>query len=331
MDEHMDENQRIASGSTSTSANTKTSSGNGINSMMPEESEGTMCGCTQPMIEVLEVEQVLAAEMKQKILEFDMFVPRRKPDIRQVVDVYVKEVEIDSVDVIPNRAVIRGDLEVKVMYVANLPNEPVHAFEKKHIKFIRDIEVDGADPDMNATADCSVEYVDYDFDECDPRKVHITIVLKFWTRVTTTTEMEAMTMGPPEQPFPYPAVGIANENVAASEFSEEQVSYNQMMYGPQPAVPPMTPQPVVPESVTVMETVPPTAGTDMSISGKTGTLTGNGVNVRTGPGTDYPSVSKISKGSVVTIKEQAFGWYKVVLPDGNTTGWIASWFVSLNK
>ncbi|MDF2564748.1 MAG: hypothetical protein K0Q53_1143 [Massilibacillus sp.] len=327
MDEHMDDNQRIASGSTSNSASTKSSSGTGMSSMMPEEPADMMCGCPQPMMEVLDVEQVLSAEMRQKILEFDMLVPRKKPDIRQVVDVYVKDVEIDSVDVILNRVVIRGDLEVKVMYVANLPNEPVHAFEKKHIKFIRDIEVDGADPDMKATADSSVEYVDYDFNECDPRKVHITIVLKFWTRVTTTTEMEVTTMGPPELPFPYPATGFADNKVAASEFNEEQVSFNQMTYGMMPPGVPIA----MPESVTVMETVPPTAGTDMSISGKTGTLTGNGVNVRTGPGTDYPSVSKISKGSVVTIKEQAFGWYKVVLPDGNTTGWIASWFVSLNK
>jgi hypothetical protein len=326
MDEHIDENQRLASGSTSNSASTKSSSGAGINSMMPEEPADMMCGCPQPMTEVLDVEQVLAAEMRQKILEFDMCVPRKKPDIRQVVDVYVKDVEIDSVDVIYNRVVIRGDLEVKVMYVANLPSEPVHAFEKKHIKFIRDIEVEGADPDMKATADSSVEYVDYDFDECDPRKVHITIVLKFWTRVTTTTEMEVMTMGPPEPGFPYPEVGFADNKVAASEFSEEQVSFNQMTYG----LPPYGPPPTMPESVTVTETLEPTAGTDMSISGKTGTLTGNSVNVRTGPGTDYPSIRKVNKGTVVTIKEQAFGWYKVIVPGGET-GWLASWFVSLNK
>lgn len=329
MDEHMDENQRIATGTTSTA--TKSSSSGGMSSMMPDEPVDMMCECPQPMMEVLEVEQVLAAEMRQKILEFDMCVPRKKPDIRQVVDVYVKDVEIDSVDVILNRVVVRGDLEVKVMYVANLPNEPVHAFEKKHIKFIRDIEVDGAYPDMKATADCSVEYVDYDFDECDPRKVHITIVLKFWTRVTTTTEMEAMTMGFPEQPFPYQTTGFADDKVSASQFSDEQVSFMQMTYGMPQGAPPMAQQPIVPESVSVTETVQPTAGTDMSISGKTGMLTGNGVNVRTGPGTDYPSVSKINKGTVVTIKEQAFGWYKIVLPDGNTTGWIASWFVSLNK
>lgn len=327
----MDEKQRQTSASTTSSAT------NGMTGMpvMPgipmEEYPNIICECPQPMQEMIEVEQVLAAEMRQKILEFDMCVPKRKPEIKQVVDVYVKDVEINSVDVILNKVVVRGDLEVKVMYVACLPNEPVHAFEKSHIKFIRDIEVDGAYPGMKATADCSVEYVDYDFDECQRRKVHITIVLKFWTRVTTITEMEVTTMSPVESGSMYGTTGFAQDKVAASQFSDEQVSFMQMTYGAPPMAPPMTPQPIIPENVSVTETVQPTAGTNMSISGKTGALTGNGVNVRTGPGTDYPSVSKINKGSVVTIKEQAFGWYKVVLPDGNTTGWIASWFVSLNQ
>ncbi|WP_110954270.1 SH3 domain-containing protein [Anaerosinus massiliensis] len=314
----MDENTRQASESTTSASAT------GISGRPIDPSQTMFCGCPQPMQEVIEVEQVLAAEMRQKILEFDMCVPKRKPDIRQVVDVYVKDVDIYGVEVIPNRVVVRGDLEVKVMYVADLPNEPVHAFEKSHIKFLRDIEVEGAHPDMTATADCSVEYVDYDFDECQPRKVHITIVLKFWTRVTTMAEMEVTTMSPIEPGTMYGTSGFADNKTSASEFSDEQISFMQSTYG----VPPI-PEPIIPEEVIVTETVEPTAGTNMSVNGRTGTLTGNSVNVRTGPGTDYPSITKVNKGTVVTVREQAFGWYKVVLSDG-TTGWLASWFVSLN-
>lgn len=77
-----------------------------------------MCGCPEPGPETISVEQVLGAEMKQKVVEFDMIVPDPKPDIEQIIDVYVKDVDIDSVDVIRNKVIIRGDLEVKVMYVA---------------------------------------------------------------------------------------------------------------------------------------------------------------------------------------------------------------------
>ena len=60
---------------------------------------------------------------------------------------------------------------------------------------------------------------------------------------------------------------------------------------------------------------------------KTGTVTGNGLNIRTGPGTDYPAVGTLNYGDRVTILEE-----KVV---GTTTwgkianGWISLDFVSI--
>lgn len=302
------------------------------------ESSEMICECHQPGPETIDVEQVLAAEMRQKVVEFDMCVPNGKPDIKQVVDVYVKEVGIKTIDIIPNKVIVRGDLEVKVMYVANMPNEPVHAFEKEHVKFTRDIDVDGAMPQMKATADCTVEYVDYDYSECEPRKVHITIVLKFWTRVTTTTEMEIIALTPVDQVGVYEnftATASVQDMANATQMGQSQVAAMQMdgskmmETGQMPSMAP----PMMAESVTVTPevTVPETmAGTNLSISGTSGRVTGNRVNVRTGPGTNYPSLAKVSKGDIVTIKEQAFGWYKVVLPDGTTTGWIASWFVDVN-
>jgi uncharacterized protein YgiM (DUF1202 family) len=66
----------------------------------------------------------------------------------------------------------------------------------------------------------------------------------------------------------------------------------------------------------------------MGVSGGA-TVTGTNVNVRTGPGTNFPVVTKVTKGDVVTLKDQAFGWYKVVLSDGATTGWIAGWLMNV--
>lgn len=283
-----------------------------------------ICGCPEPGPETISVEQVLGAEMSQKVVEFDMFVPDPKPDIEQVIDVYVKDVDIDSVDVIFNKVIIRGDLEVKVMYVADLPNQPVHAFEKRHVRFTRDIEIEGAEPGMDASADVVVEYVDYDFHRHhDRRKVHITIVLKFWARVLTTTEMDVYALSPIADagPIEYTsansqsgvyssgALGGGDEYVSASQTGGgeyEGTGYdNVLVTGPG---------------------LTQTAGTIMGVSG-TATITGNSVNIRTGPGTNFPVVTKVNKGETVTIKEQAFGWYKVVL-SGGTTGWVASWLVN---
>jgi hypothetical protein len=308
----------------------------GGNSSNPMTTDNTAenCGCFQPGPETIEVEQVLGAEMAQRVVEFDMYLPDPKPDIEQVIDVYVKDVEINSVDVIPDKVIVRGELEVKVMYVADLPNEPVHAYEKKHVRFTRDIVVDGAQRGMDAEADVTVEYVNYDFHRHhDRRKVHITIVIKCWARVVATTQMDVYALGP------VTGGGPAQYN---STSAPENVVYSSGVFGGDSASAAALQTGIGTEGFVDGQYMPqtgpgymsvagpgitPTAGTDMGVSG-TATITGTSVNIRTGPGTNFPIVTKVTQGSTVTIKEQAFGWYKIVLPDGATTGWVASWLVN---
>jgi len=275
------------------------------------ESASLACQCPEPGPETIEVEQVLGMDMAQRVLEFNMAVPDPKPDIEQVIDVYVKNLEITKVDIIPNRVIVRGDLEVKVMYVADLPKQPVHAFEKENIRWTRDIEIEGAVPNMKATADVVVEYVNYDFDKANPRQVYITIVLKVWTRVVTTTEMDVYALTPVDQLGEMEnTTASASQNMSSGPSSASHyASYgeaNVIVSGPG---------------------ITPTAGTPNTVSG-TVTVTGNKVNVRSGPGTNFPVIVQVNKGEVVTLKDQAFGWNKVVLGDGNTVGWIAGWLLS---
>lgn len=304
----MDDKTKRSSGTTSaTSDNVKHFTGSGT-----AESAEVICGCPEPGPEKIEVEQVLGAEMAQKVVEFDMFVPAQKPDIEQVIDVYVKDIDINSVDVIPNKVIVRGELEVKVMYVADLPAQPVHAFERQNIRWTRDIVIDGARPEMKATADVVVEYVDYDFCDDEPRKVHITIVLKVWTRVVTTTELDVYALTPIDQVGEHEVTSAsASESLASGPSSSSHMAgygiENVLVTGPG---------------------IVPTAGTSMTVSG-TATVTANKVNVRTGPGTNFPVVTKVNKNDRVTLKDQAFGWYRVVLADGTTTGWIAGWLLSV--
>ncbi|MCE5286707.1 MAG: DUF3794 domain-containing protein [Pelosinus sp.] len=310
----MSDDLRQSSGSTSSST-TATFSVAGTGTTQTAE---VVCGCPEPGPEKIQVEQVLGAEMAQRVVEFDMVVPAQKPDIEQVIDVYVKDVEITSVDVIPDKVIVRGVLEVKVMYVANLPDQPVHAFEKGNIRFTRDIVIEGAEKGMDATADVTVEYVNYDFDEDEPRTVHITIVLKVWTRVTSTAEMDVYALTPVDQVGQIEVVSAstsAGDSSVASTNADDIVSASHFAgYGVQNVL-------VTGPGVT------PTVGTQAVVSG-TATITGDNVNVRSGPGTNFPVVIKVNKGTQVTIKEQAFGWYKVILSDGVTIGWVASWLVN---
>lgn len=295
-----DQTRQSSSATSATSDTVKVVAGTGT-----VESAEVVCGCPEPGPEKILVEQVLGANMAQRVVEFDMVVPDPKPDIEQVIDVFVKDLEIISVDVIPNKVIVRGELEVKVMYVADLPNQPVHAFEMQNVRWTRDIVVDGAMPEMKATADAMVEYVNYDFDEDSPRQVHITIVLKVWTRVVTTTELDVYALTPVDE--------VGEIEVTTASAAEQLASG------------------IVASTGNVFVTGPgltPTAGVSTAVTG-TATVTGNRVNVRSGPGTNFPVVTQVNRGDVVTLRDQAFGWYRVVLSDGSTTGWIAGWLLSV--
>ena len=84
----------------------------------------------------------------------------------------MKDVEINSVDVITDKVIVRGEFEVKAIYVADLPDQPVHAVELKHYKWTVDIDMPGARKGMDADATVDVEYVDYDFDHHHHHKKH---------------------------------------------------------------------------------------------------------------------------------------------------------------
>ena len=113
------------------------------------------------------VRQVIGEKMRQKVLDIHVVVPDRKPSIEQIVDVFVKEVEVTNVEVITDKVIVRGEFEIKAIYVANLPDQPVHAVEIRHYKWTQDIDLPGARRGMDADASVLVEFVDYDIEDDD--------------------------------------------------------------------------------------------------------------------------------------------------------------------
>lgn len=112
------------------------------------------------------VRQIIGEKEKQKVLDIHVVVPERKPAIEQIVDVFIKDVDVDCVDVITDKVIVRGEFEIKTIYVACLPDQPVHAIEIRHYKWTQDIDLPGARRGMDAEASVLVEFVDYDVDEC---------------------------------------------------------------------------------------------------------------------------------------------------------------------
>ena len=66
-------------------------------------------------------------------------------------------------------------------------------------------------------------------------------------------------------------------------------------------------------------------------AGSTGTITGagNGLNVRTGPGSSYEKVASLANGNKVTILAVENGWFKVDYGNGKT-GYVSADYVKVN-
>lgn len=111
------------------------------------------------------VRQVIGEKEKQKVLDIHVVVPPEKPDIEQIVDVFVKDVKVRNVEVITDKVIVRGEFEIKAIYVACLPDQPVHAVEIRHYRWTQDVDLPGARKGMDADASVVVEFVDYDVDE----------------------------------------------------------------------------------------------------------------------------------------------------------------------
>lgn len=122
--------------------------------------------CIQPIQPTMTVCQLVGQRQAQESLDLHVRVPRNKPAIEQVIDVYVKKLKITSIDVICDKVVVRGKFEVKVLYVACKPEQPVHAVEMHNVRFTTYVDLPGVRPGMDAEATVRAEFVDYD---CDPR------------------------------------------------------------------------------------------------------------------------------------------------------------------
>lgn len=158
------------------------------------------------------VHQIVGTGETQKSLDIHIRVPKPKPAIEQVVDVFIKRLQITCVNVLTDKVVVRGDFEAKALYVSCLPSQPVHAVSARCVRFTADVCIPGVRCGMDADATAVVEYVDYDCDKrtraywhknnqdsCEPeycceklnctRKIDISVVLGICVKVFACREI----------------------------------------------------------------------------------------------------------------------------------------------
>ncbi|OAT82955.1 DUF3794 and LysM peptidoglycan-binding domain-containing protein [Desulfotomaculum copahuensis] len=108
--------------------------------------------------EQLTVSNVVASKTKQIIVSEDFDTPEEKPAIEKILDVFYSA-EITNTRLIKNKVIVDGTITLQVLYVAALPDQPVHQLHRT-IHFSDFVELPGATPDMDVRVDVVVENVD---------------------------------------------------------------------------------------------------------------------------------------------------------------------------
>lgn len=173
------------------------------------------CCPTKPISGKITVRQLIGEQEKQRVLDITVKLPVDaygqpiKPPIEQIIDVFAKNLEVCDVITIPDKVIVRGEFELKTIYVACLPSQPVHAVEK-FIPFTIDIELEGTRKGMDAEADVMIEYIDYDLPDRDDHHHHcecptgpmqcpieftVSIVLKATAKVYADREIDIGAIG----------------------------------------------------------------------------------------------------------------------------------------
>lgn len=70
---------------------------------------------------------------------------------------------------------------------------------------------------------------------------------------------------------------------------------------------------------------------DASFEDKTGYISGNLVNMRTGPGTGYRVIDKLGKGTELVVLSVGIDWYKIQITDTGISGYVYGKYVTLKN
>lgn len=110
----------------------------------------------------------------QSIIQDTVTIPDGKPDAEKAIEAHVKFV-VDDVTVVRDKVIVAGDVAAKILYVADLPAQPVHFFQAD-IPFLTFIHLHGAKHGMGAVAFFKVEHIKVT--AIGPRTIKITILFE---------------------------------------------------------------------------------------------------------------------------------------------------------
>lgn len=145
--------------------------------------------------ETLKVEHVIGEKTKQAVVQDVFRVPEPKPCIEKIISID-KTVKVTKVEVIKNKVIVEGHLNLQIVYAAAAPGQPVHHTHAR-LNFTQFVEIPGAEPGMTARAKVTVEDIQGKVKPGTPNMFEIIAVLQIFVKVTETAEITVLVEPPP--------------------------------------------------------------------------------------------------------------------------------------
>lgn len=154
--------------------------------------------------EMVRVDQVIGEDKTQTVVEGTITLPNGKPDIQQVISAHAAlDTESIETDIIDNKVIVEGKIDVNVMYVGDVPEgtQPVH-FVESSVDFSFFVKIPGARKDMDVRVKARIEHDHHDhhdhhdrfvmvsFDPNRPREIKVRIIVEFFVKVTKREKLE---------------------------------------------------------------------------------------------------------------------------------------------
>lgn len=145
--------------------------------------------------ETLKLDHVVGEKSKQAVVQADFYVPKPKPGIEKVISID-KTVKVTKKEVIKDKVIVEGYLNLQIVYVADLPGQPVHHMHQR-LDFTQFVEIKGAEPEMMSRVKVKVEDIQGKVKDRHPGRLEVTAVLLVFAKVTELAEITLMTSPPP--------------------------------------------------------------------------------------------------------------------------------------
>ncbi|MCL2336152.1 MAG: DUF3794 domain-containing protein [Firmicutes bacterium] len=144
--------------------------------------------CPDQSMETVElnVEELIGEDSTQVVAKGTFETPEQKPCPLEIVNVSVENIAATDVKVIKDKVIVRGQADLKFVYVSDKKDRAVHAMHHQ-LDFRSFVEIPGALEGMDVDVRPVVEYITGEPVNCD---VRVDAVIKVGVRVTQSTKVE---------------------------------------------------------------------------------------------------------------------------------------------